>query len=100
MRNKYSIDKVSDIANEIGFKLLNTNYKNNKQELILVDKEGYFYISCLSYLLLGQYPSKFGNNNPYTIQNIKLWCVINQKNFYLVDNPTFLPAQNEQPFPL
>jgi len=34
-------------------------------------------------------PSKFGNNNPYTIRNIKLWLILNRIQFELIGNQTY-----------
>jgi hypothetical protein len=56
------------------------------EKLVAQTEEGYKVQAILSKLKRGDKPSKFGNNNPYTIDNIKLWLELNDKPFELVSN--------------
>lgn len=38
-------------------------------------------------------PNKFHKSNPYTIQNIKLWCKLNDKTFELIDRQEYKGAK-------
>lgn len=59
-------------------------YKNNSEKLLAQTKEGYLLIVSLNNLKQGQTPNIFDKSNPYTIQNIKLWCKLNNKPFELL----------------
>ena len=84
MTLRHTIKEVNVIINNYGYELLNQEYKNNLQKLTLKDKEGYLYFISLVNILTGINPSAFHKANPYTIQNIKLWCTINSKPFELI----------------
>lgn len=59
-------------------------YKNSKEKLLAQTKEGYLVVVTLNKLKLGRTPRIFDKSNPYTIQNIKLWCELNNKKFKLL----------------
>lgn len=89
--SKFDITNIYTIYNiELWLKLNNKHlilltkeYIKSHKKLTFTNKEGYFYLTSLSSLLTNRYPSRFGNSNPYTIQNIGLWCKINKKPFEL-----------------
>lgn len=83
-RRMWTYDKVKKYIEDIGYILISKEYKNNKQKLLLKDKVGYYYISSINRLLKNHIPWLVHLNNPYTIQNIKLWCKLNDKPFELV----------------
>ena len=85
-KRKFSYKEVKEIIENLGYELLSNEYLNNLQKLLFKDKDGYLYYSQLSNLKMGRLPEKFNICNPYTIQNIKLWCQLNNKQFELVDN--------------
>ena len=68
---------------KLGFRLVD-EYTNSKVKTSITDIEGYFYKPSLLSLLNGHIPDKFHKNNPYTIQNIKLWAKINNKPLKLI----------------
>jgi len=86
--NSYTIQNIKLWLelNDNKYNLLSKNYKNSQQKIILKDKDGYFYTISLSNLVAGKSPSFVRNNNPYTIQNIKLWCKLNNLSIELVSN--------------
>ena len=65
-------------------KLVSNEYINNKKKLTLKDDDGYFYYCCLSVIQQKHNSGKYNKSNPYTIQNLKLWCKLNNKEFELV----------------
>ena len=85
---KYTTEEVGEIVNCLGFELLN-KYINNKTKLILKDKDEYLYTPLFSSLLKGSLPERFGLSNIYTVQNIKLWCRLNNKPFELIDDQIY-----------
>lgn len=85
MNKKHDIKYINEILNELGYILLTKEYKNNKQKLIFKDSEGYLYYSILSNIKKYK-SSKFHINNPYTIENIKLWCKLENKSFILLSD--------------
>jgi len=59
-------------------------YINNMEKLLAETKEGYKIVISLNKLKLGREPSIFGNDNPYTIENLRLYLVINKINLKLI----------------
>lgn len=83
---KYILDEVREIVDSKGFELISEEYVNNRKKLIVRDCNGYYYEILLQSLLRNIFPLKFYKYNPYTIQNIKLWCKLNNKPFELLSN--------------
>ena len=90
MSKKVDFLKVQELVNKFKCRLITTieDYYNNNEKLILEDINGYYYV--VSYNNLYEYQLKdfslrmFDKTNPYTIQNIKLWCKLNNKPFELL----------------
>lgn len=59
-------------------------YNNCTEKLLAKTQEGYLVIISINKLKLNQVPKFVGKSNPYTIQNIKLWCILNNKPFELI----------------
>lgn len=83
----------------MGYTLISEKYKNVDSKLILKDKAGYYYVISLYNLKSGKNPRFVDVRNPYSIQNIKLWCKLNNKPFKLLDsiyagNKEYLKWQN------
>jgi len=81
---RLTIEYVLTSIEGLGYELL-SEYVRNNDKLTVKDKEGYYY-SSFSNLRCNKKPNKFIKSNPYTIQNIKLWCKINNRSFKLVSN--------------
>lgn len=81
----WTYESIKEFIENRGYKLVSENYKNYSTNLILEDSEGFYY-----YCTFGNFkkhiPERFGVSNPYTIQNIKLWCKLNNKFFELVSD--------------
>jgi len=85
MGKKYTYEDIKFTIESLGFVLLSKEYKGYKDKLIIKDNEGYFYFNYFINLISKNHKSiKFHKNNPYTIQNIKLWCKLNNKNFEIL----------------
>jgi len=85
---KYTYTEVKGYVLNLGYSLLSEEYNNSHQRLILRDSDGYYYLTSLTNLRSGRtgIKSKFSKNNPYIIQNINLWCNINNKPYKLISN--------------
>jgi len=86
-KNKYSTDNIKLFMkkNNINLTLIN-QYINNYDKLVLVDNNGYYYTQLWSNMNKLYKPSIVETNNEYSIQNIKLWCKLNNKPFELVSD--------------
>jgi len=76
-------DVKSYIAN-LGYELISKEYVNSYNKLVIKDKCGYYFTIKLNNLKAGYLPCFSEKRNPYTIQNIKLWCELNNKPFKLL----------------
>jgi len=83
-RRKYTYKIVKELLNEKGYELISEEYISIDKKLSIKDNEGYYYYVIFNNLLKYKMPLKFHKSNPYTIQNIKLWCKLNNKPFELV----------------
>jgi len=70
----------------LGFELLSTSYKNNSQKLILKSKDSYIHYISLGHLQEGKTSNEFHTANIFTIDNIKLWLIKEQKDFVLLSS--------------
>jgi DNA-directed RNA polymerase subunit RPC12/RpoP len=87
MITPHSYEYVKTFVENLGYILISNTYKNNSSDLFIKDKDGYIYITSFAKLSIKNINSdrgKFYKNNPYTIQNIKLWCKINNKSFEII----------------
>jgi len=83
---KLKYEEVKIYIEILSYQLVSKEYINARTKLILKDNDGYYYYICLDKLKQGRTPSKFHILNPYTIQNIKLWCKLNNKSFELLSD--------------
>jgi len=86
MSKKYTYEDIKIFVESLNYELISKEYINNKQKLIIKDIEGYYYTIVLFALQKNVVPSIFHTSNPYTIQNIKLWCKLNKKPFELISD--------------
>lgn len=59
-------------------------YNNCHEKLLAQTQDGYKVIIGLKSLKQGNFPDIVSKFNPYTIENIRLWCKLNNKTFELV----------------
>lgn len=81
---KFTYKEVKEYIESLGYVLISKEYINNMKKLILKDKYGYYYMINLNNLKSGSLSCFVEKRNPYTIQNIKLWCKLNNKPFELL----------------
>lgn len=81
---KLTYEEVRKTFESYGYILDDTEYINNKKKLTFHDNEGYYYYQSFDGIFNKCFPRKFYKSNPYTIQNIKLWCKLNNKPFELI----------------
>lgn len=77
---RYTYEEAKEIIENLGYKLISKEYINSKQKLILKDKDGYYYSLRLKFLKYYQFV-KFDKSNPFTIQNIQVWLILNKYKF-------------------
>lgn len=78
----HSQQEITKVLNDHGYMLLN-KYINANIPVLAKTIEGYLFMVKIPNLKNGQNIRLFGRSNPHTINNIKLWCVLNNKNFKL-----------------
>lgn len=84
-RINWTYEKVKEYISQKGYFLISENYISNIQKLVICDSDGYFYCTTIA-TIQNNVPERFHTANPYTIQNIKLWCKLNNKPFVLVSD--------------
>lgn len=85
--NLYSIQNIKLWLkiNNPKFILVSDKYIEAKENLLLTDSDGYFYVTTWSKLYNHKcYPNAIDMRNPYIIYNLKLWLKLNNKPFELV----------------
>ena len=83
---KHTYDEVKAHIENMGYELISKEYINNANKLIIKDILGYFYVISYANIKLGRTPNFIHKFNPYTIQNIHLWCELNNKPIKLLSN--------------
>lgn len=78
-------EEVKTYIENSGYKLISNEYISAKSKLTIEDSKGYLYVISFDKIKQGRKPRFADNLNPYTIQNIRLWCRLNNKPFELVD---------------
>ncbi len=87
-KQRHTIEYVKEYVSQHGYTLLSDNYANAKSKIHFCDNDGYKF--CISFgnfsdrVKNGGGFRRFGNNNIYTIDNIKLFLKINNINVELV----------------
>jgi hypothetical protein len=88
-RIRWNVELVKKELALLGFFMIENKYVNSNIKIALYDKYGYFYFSTLNKILRGNI-LKFHKSNPYTMQNIDLWCNINNKLFKPLSNNKYI----------
>lgn len=84
MGKKLTLEEVKQEFINRGYTPLFKDYKNANEKLLAKNNEGYKVIISLSKLKGNRIPQPFYIDNPYTIDNIKLWLKINCSNYELI----------------
>ena len=83
---KLTYKKVKEFVESLGYFIIDNEYINIRTKLTIKDNLNYYYYITLDSIKGERRPRKFDKSNPYTIQNIKLWCKLNNKLFELVSD--------------
>lgn len=86
MSHKNSIEDVENLFKANNLILLDKNYKKANQKLLALNHDGFKVVISYNKLSQGRTPSVFHINNPYTIENIRLWTYINKPQYILLSN--------------
>ena len=86
MPSPMGYDKLFDFVLSKNIKLLTTKeeYINTRQKLFGEIENGYVVAFLYDNLKVDREPYMFSKYNPYTIQNIELWCKLNNKPFEII----------------
>lgn len=84
---RLKIEVVKQAFIDRGYTPLFKEYKKTSQNLSAINSEGYKISACYSNLTNDNFnPSFFGNGNPHTIENIRLWISKNRDTIELLDD--------------
>ena len=86
---------INDVKREFvnrGYIPLFDKYNNCGEKLLAETQEGYKVFISIEKLKIGRNPQIFYINNPYTIQNIKIWCELNNNSIRLIENQSYKSA--------
>lgn len=85
MRNKYAIKNLKKLCSKFGLTLIeNQKWLGIKNKYNAIDDDGYKFKINPETLSKGSLPYRFSSNNPYTIDNIKLYCLKNRPDYTIV----------------
>lgn len=83
IKKRWNIELVTEELKILGYYMEDKVFINSKTKITVYDSEGYYYSSIL-HKIFSRNILKFHKTNPYTIQNIKLWCKLNNKPFKIL----------------
>ena len=87
---KLTREQVATIIDKKGYILVSEIFISVLKKIVIKDYEGYYFTIILDSFERGnKTPLKFHKSNPYTIQNIKLWCKLNNKPYILIENQVY-----------
>lgn len=81
---KHTIEFLYSEFKKYGYELLTKDYSNAHEKLTYKDNNGYYYYQSYNGFDRNKISLPFAKSNPYTIQNIKLWCKLNDKPYELL----------------
>lgn len=81
---RLELEEVLEEYKKRGLIPLFKEYKNGKEKLPCETAEGYKVMIDLNHLKRGRIPTIFGNGNPFTIENIKLFLKNNANDYKLL----------------
>lgn len=82
----YNEEKIKEIINEHGYNLIKIHSIGDEGKITISSKEGYIIDTRVNNIARGCTPEFFYAKNQYTINNIDLWCKINNKSYVLISN--------------
>ena len=87
MSKKTNIEDIKNTVKEKGYIILSDNiiYKNNKQKIDFIDKDGFLYNVSYNNLCKTKILDKYGKLNPYHIYNLNNFIKINKLKIKFAD---------------
>lgn len=85
-RFAFTYDHIKKYMDNIGLDLITTEYRNSNQELIFKDRSGYLYSMNFTNIQRIKKLEFVSANNPYAIDNLKLYIRNNEINTKLISN--------------
>jgi hypothetical protein len=83
---KWTYELVKEYVGNLGYELIDKKFNGYDSKISFKDIAGFLYYISFANINKGCIPPKFQKSNPYTIENIKLWCILNNKPFVLCSN--------------
>jgi rubrerythrin len=83
---KYTKEKIIEVVNQLGYNLISIESIGNEGKITISNSDGYHINTRINNILRSTKPIYFSQNNSHTIDNIKLWCKLNNKSYQLVSN--------------
>ena len=83
---KLTYKKVKEFVESLGYFIIDNEYINIRTKFTIKDNLNYYYYIKLDNIKQERKPRIVDKSNPYTIQNIKLWCKLNNKDFELISD--------------
>lgn len=96
MNAKYNLNIIKNICKLHNYDLISEFYTGYHNHIIVKDEQGYIYSTYIGKIINNKNLQAFGKHNSYTIQNIKLWCKLNNKLFELISDTYISPYENLQ----
>lgn len=81
----YTKEKIRGIVDDLGYILMEIHTIGDEGVITISSPEGYVVNTQINNIKRGR-PQFFHKNNPHTINNIKLWCKLNEKSFTLISD--------------
>lgn len=83
---KFTYEFVKNYIESKNFKLVDDTYIGIKNKLTFTDNLNYKYFTSFENVLASKIPEKFHSFNPYTIDNIKNWIILNKIEVELISS--------------
>lgn len=83
---RYTFEQVKEIVKSKGYELLSDEYVGNKTNLKIKDSDGYLGFTPFASIQNNTTFRKFYTLNPFTLDNIKNWLIVEKKPFELLDS--------------
>lgn len=94
--NKRTKEEVKELVEKTGYIYIDDYYINQKHRKVIVqDKKGYKYDVHLSNVLNGRGVTVVDKRNKFSLENISLWLKLNNSQFELSENSTYLNAREK-----
>lgn len=81
---KFAYDYVENYLKSKNYTLLSDTYTGIKDKITFIDDLNYKYFTSFENILADKIPEKFHSFNPYTIDNIKNWLLLNKVEIELI----------------